>query len=129
MSEKQVIRTDGAPGAIGPYSQGMVAGDFVFTAGQIPLDPATGKLVEGDISTMAHRVMQNLKAVLEAGGSDLDHIVKTTVFLTDMADYAAVNAVYGEYVGDKPPARSAFAVVGLPAGARLEIEAVGLRVK
>lgn len=123
---KEVIHTESAPAAVGPYSQAIRAGNLVFTAGQIPLDPATGQLVEGGIEEQTKRVMENLKAVLEAAGTSLDNVVKTTVFLADMADYAAVNEVYGRYVGDTPPARSAFQVAGLPLGAKLEIEMVAM---
>lgn len=123
---KEVIHTESAPAAVGPYSQAIRAGNLVFTAGQIPLDPATGRLVEGGIEEQTKRVMENLKAVLEAAGTSLDSVVKTTVFLADMADYAAVNEVYGRYVGDTPPARSAFQVAGLPLGAKLEIEMVAM---
>ena len=125
--KKQVISTDKAPAAVGPYSQAIASGDLVYTAGQIPMDPDTGKLAGGDVQAQAHRALKNLQAVLEAAGSSLDHVVKTTVFLQDIGDYAAVNEVYGTYFGDSPPARSAVQVAALPLGARLEIEAVALR--
>lgn len=120
------IHTEHAPAAVGPYSQAIRTGNMVFTAGQIALDPATGKLVPGDIAAQTERVLQNLQAVLEAAGSGLGHVVKTTVFLQDMAEFAAMNAVYGRYFPDPPPARSTVAVAGLPLGARVEIEAVAL---
>lgn len=124
---KEIISTDKAPAAVGPYSQGVYAGSLVYTAGQIPLDPNTGKLVEGDIQAQTRQVIHNLKAVLEAAGSSLENVVKTTVFLDDMDDYAAVNEVYGSFFGESAPARSAVQVAALPLGARLEIEAVALR--
>lgn len=123
---KEIIHTDGAPAAVGPYSQAVKVGDLLFTAGQIPLDPATGKMIEGDITAQAERVMENLKAVLEAAGSSMDNVVKTTVFLADLGDYAAMNEVYGRYVQNSPPARSAFQVAALPLGAKLEVEMVAL---
>lgn len=125
--KKEVISTDKAPAAVGPYSQAIASGDLVYTAGQIPMDPDTGKLAGGDVQAQAHRALKNLQAVLEAAGSSLDHVVKTTVFLQDIGDYAAVNEVYGTYFGDSPPARSAVQVAALPLGARLEIEAVAVR--
>ena len=123
---KRTVSTPSAPAAIGPYSQAVVAGGFVFCSGQIPLDPATGALVEGDIGVQTRRVLENLKAVLEAAGSGLDRVVKTTVFLADLADFQAMNAVYAEYFGGDPPARAAVQVAALPKGARIEIEAVAL---
>ncbi len=124
---KRTVSTPNAPPAIGPYSQAVVAGDFVFCSGQIPLDPATGALVGGDIAAQTRRVLENLKAVLEAAGSGLDRVVKTTVFLADLADFQEMNAVYAEYFGGDPPARAAVQVAALPKGARIEIEAVALR--
>lgn len=124
---KKPISTDSAPKAIGPYSQGISAGDLVFVSGQTPIDPATGSLVPGDAAVQARRCLENLKAVLEAGGSSLEHVVKTTVFLIDMADFKAMNGVYAEFFGSTPPARSTVAVAGLPLGARVEIEAVGVK--
>lgn len=124
--KKRIIATDGAPGAVGPYSQAIRVGKFVFTAGQIGLDPATGKLVPGDVLAQAERVLQNLSAVLEAAGTSLQRVVKTTVFLQDMGDYKAVNEVYARYLGVQPPARSAVAVAGLPLGALVEIEAIAI---
>jgi 2-iminobutanoate/2-iminopropanoate deaminase len=121
---KEIISTDQAPQAIGPYSQAVKACKLVFLSGQIPLDPATGELVAGTIEDQTARVMENLKAVLAACRLSLADIVKTTIFLTDMADFAKVNAVYGRYFGQHPPARSTVQVVALPKGARVEIEAV-----
>ena len=120
----QVVSTDGAPKAIGPYSQGIVAHGFVFTAGQIALDPASGEVVPGGIAEQTARVMENLRAILMAAGSGLDRVVKTTVFLADMADFAAMNEVYARAFADHKPARSTVAAAGLPRGVRVEIEAV-----
>jgi 2-iminobutanoate/2-iminopropanoate deaminase len=124
MSQLQRVQTDRAPAAIGPYSQAIVHGGLVFTAGQIPLDPASGEMVHGDVTVQAERVMQNLAAVLEAAGSSLDRVIKTTVFLRDMDDFAAMNEVYGRYFGDHRPARSAVQAARLPKDSILEIEAV-----
>jgi 2-iminobutanoate/2-iminopropanoate deaminase len=121
------IATQQAPGAIGPYSQAIVANGFIYTAGQIALDPATGQVVDGGVTEQTARVMANLKAVLEAAGSSLAKVVKTTVFLIDMADFAAMNEVYAQALGDHKPARSTVAVSGLPRGVRVEIEVVALR--
>ncbi|MBW1788372.1 MAG: RidA family protein [Deltaproteobacteria bacterium] len=121
---RQVIHTDDAPKAVGPYSQAVKTGNLVFTAGQIGLDPDTGKLVEGGIGDQARRVMENLKAVLAGAGTDLSRVVKATVFLADIADFAAFNSVYAEYFSSAPPARSAFQVGALPLGARVEIEMI-----
>jgi 2-iminobutanoate/2-iminopropanoate deaminase len=124
--EKQVIATPEAPAAIGPYSQAILAGGFVFCSGQIPLDPATGQLIDGDVATQTHRVLRNLKAVLEAAGSSLQKVVKTTVFLRDMGDFAAMNAVYGEYFKDAPPARATVQAARLPKDVAVEIECVAM---
>lgn len=121
--DKEVLSTKGAPGAIGPYSQGMKVGNFVFTSGQIPLDPATGELVDGDIKKATERSIENVKAILEAAGSSLDKVVKTTVFLRDINDFAAVNEVYGRYFNENAPARSCVQVT-LPKNAAVEIEAI-----
>ena len=123
---RTTVATDGAPAAIGPYSQGVVAGGFFFSAGQIPLDPATGELVEGGIAEQTERVMQSLGAVLEAAGSSFGQIVKTTCFLADLDDFAGFNAVYGRYFGDNPPGRSTVQVAKLPKGALVEVECVAL---
>jgi len=123
---KEIIHTNDAPAAVGPYSQGVKVGNLLFTAGQVPLDPATGKLVAGDIAAQTEQVMKNLQAVLAAAGTNFDNVVKSTVFLADINDFAAMNGVYGRYVGELPPARSAFQVAALPLGARVEIEMVAL---
>ncbi|MEX1157411.1 MAG: RidA family protein [Thermomicrobiales bacterium] len=119
-----VVATDKAPGAIGPYSQAIKVGNLVFTAGQIPLDPATGKLVEGDIAAQTEQVMKNLQAVLEASGSSMGRVVKTTCFLTDLDDFAAFNAVYASYFTDNRPARSTVQAGRLPGGANVEVDCV-----
>ncbi len=123
---KQIIRTDRAPKAIGPYEQAIKVGEFVYASGQIPLDPKTGNLVEGEIKVQTRRALENLKAVLEAAGSSLDRVVKTTVFLKNIADFAAMNEVYAEYLGAAKPARSTVAVADLPRGALVEIDLVAL---
>lgn len=120
----EVISTDKAPGAIGPYSQAVKLGNLVFTAGQIPLDPATGKLVEGDIRAQTEQVMLNLAAVLDAAGTSLARVVKTTCFLANLDDFAAFNEVYGNHFGDNKPARSTIQAARLPAGASVEIESI-----
>jgi 2-iminobutanoate/2-iminopropanoate deaminase len=125
--DRQAIVTRGAPAAVGPYSQAIAAGDFVFCSGQVHLDPASGALVEGDISTQTARVLQNLSAVLEAAGLSLANVVKTTVFLVDINDFGAMNEVYGRYMPDPPPARSTIGVAALPKGARVEIELIATR--
>jgi 2-iminobutanoate/2-iminopropanoate deaminase len=121
---KEIIATGAAPAAIGPYSQAVKVDDLLFTAGQIPLDPATGKLVEGDIRAQTERVMRNLEAVLHEAGADFAGVVKTTCFLADLADFAAFNEVYGRFFPEQPPARSTVQVARLPAGARVEVECV-----
>ena len=119
----QIIHTNSAPEAVGPYSQAVVSGGMVYTAGQIALDPATGALVGSDVTEQAHQVMRNLAAVLSAAGSGLERVVKTTCFLAEMADFGAFNAVYGEYFPGKP-ARSCVAVKELPKGALCEVEVI-----
>ena len=119
----KIIHTDAAPAAVGPYSQAMVTGGMVYTSGQIALDPATGALVGTDVTAQTHQRMRNLAAVLAAAGTGLDRVVKTTCFLTDIADFAAFNAVYAEYFPNKP-ARSCVAVKTLPKGAICEVECV-----
>ena len=122
----RIVHTEKAPAAIGPYSQAIVAGNFVYTAGQIPLDPVTGQIVQGDVTVQTERVMRNLAAVLEAAGTSWAHVVKTTVFLQDMADFPRVNEVYGRMIGDARPARSTVQVSALPRGVLVEIDAVAL---
>jgi len=122
---KQIIKTSHAPAAIGPYSQAVKAGGFVFASGQIPIDPQTGEFVPGGIAEQTEQVLRNLNAVLEATGSGLDQVVKTTVFLADMNDFAAMNEVYGRYFSeDAPPARATVQAARLPRDARVEIEVI-----
>jgi 2-iminobutanoate/2-iminopropanoate deaminase len=123
---RKVVHTDRAPKAVGPYSQGICAGDYVFTSGQVGLDPATGKMVEGGTTAQARRIMENLRAILEAANSDFSKVVKVTVYLSDINDFSAFNEVYSEYFPSDPPARSAFQVAALPLGALVEIEMVAL---
>ena len=124
--QKEIIATENAPAAIGPYSQAVKVKEFVFTAGQIPLVPGTGKFIEGDITAQTNQVMQNLQAVLTAAGSGLEFVVKSTVFLQDMNNFAAFNEEYGRYFVDNPPARSTVEVAKLPLGALVEIEVIAL---
>jgi 2-iminobutanoate/2-iminopropanoate deaminase len=125
MPNRQTISTDGAPAAIGPYSQGMRSGDLLFCSGQIPLEPSTGELVKDDIDGQTRRCLQNLAAVAEAAGGSLTNAVRCTVYLTDMNDFARVNEVYAEFFGgDEPPARVAVAAAALPKGADVEIDAI-----
>jgi 2-iminobutanoate/2-iminopropanoate deaminase len=125
MPDRQSVSTDSAPAAIGPYSQGMRAGDLLFCSGQIPLEPSTGELVKDDIEGQARRCLQNLAAVAEASGGSLANAVRCTVYLTDMGDFARVNEVYAEFFGgDDPPARVAVAAAALPKGADVEIDAI-----
>jgi 2-iminobutanoate/2-iminopropanoate deaminase len=128
MSERTVIATDGAPRpyAGAPYNQAIKAAGLVFCAGQVGLDPASGTFVQGGVEAQTQRVMENLRAVLEAAGSTLDRVVKTTVFVADLADFATVNEVYATFFRELPPARSTVQVAGLPAGALVEIEAIAL---
>ena len=126
MPTRDAIRTDGAPAAAGPYSQAIRAGDLVFTAGQLGLDPATGEFVGPDVASQAEAALQHVGAILTAAGSGLDRLAKVTVFLADIADWPAVNEVYARLVPEPYPARSAFAVKDLPKGARVEIEAVAV---
>ena len=123
----RAVQTDKAPKAIGPYSQGIVAGDLVFCAGQVALDPKSGDVVSGDIREQARRVLDNLAAVLDAAGAGMDRVVKTTVFLTDFAEFGAMNEVYAERFGAHRPARSTVQVSFLPRGARIEIECIAVR--
>ncbi|HEU0123675.1 MAG TPA: RidA family protein [Bryobacteraceae bacterium] len=124
MTQKRVIATGDAPKAIGPYSQAIVHGDTIYCSGQIPLDPATGQLVEGGIAAETARVLENLKAVLEDAGSSLDRVLKTTVYLKDMAEFPAMNEVYGQYFSVNPPARATVEAARLPRDARVEIECI-----
>lgn len=126
--EKKVIKTDKAPRAIGPYSVGIETNCLVFSSGQIGLDPTTGEIVSGGIEAETRQVLTNLKNVLEAANSSLDSVVKTTVFLGDMNDFARMNAVYAEFFCENPPARTTVAVAGLPKGAKVEIDAVAITV-
>lgn len=126
---REIIKTANAPAAIGPYSQAVRAGDLVFASGQIPLDPKTGEFVAGGVAEQTHQVMKNLGAVLEAAGTHLDSVVKTTVFLLDMDDFAAMNEVYGQYFENDPPARATVQAARLPRDARVEIEVIALAAK
>jgi 2-iminobutanoate/2-iminopropanoate deaminase len=124
-TDRRVIATADAPKAIGPYSQAVVAGQLVFCSGQIPLDPKTGEMVgAADVRAQARQVMQNLGAVLAAAGSSFDRVVRTTIFLQDLADFAPVNEIYAGYFKDAPPARATVQVAGLPRGALVEIDAI-----
>jgi 2-iminobutanoate/2-iminopropanoate deaminase len=123
---KKIVATEKAPKAIGPYSQAIVHNGMAFLSGQIPLDPATGQLVEGDIAAQTTRVLENLKAVLEACGSGLDQVVKTTVYIKDMGEFAKMNEVYGKYFSENPPARSTVEAARLPRDVRVEIDAIAI---
>jgi 2-iminobutanoate/2-iminopropanoate deaminase len=123
---KTIIRTNNAPAAIGPYSQGVVANNFLFTAGQIALNPGTGTVIEGGIKEQTRRALENIKAILETAGATLDEVVKTTVFIKDMNEFAAMNEVYGEFFAEKPPARSTVEVARLPKDVRVEIEVIAV---
>ncbi len=124
--ERQVIHTEHAPKAIGPYSQAIRVGEFIFCAGQTPIDPATGNLADGNIEEQTRRVLQNLSEVLKAAGTSMERVVKTTVFLLDMNDFVRMNAVYAEFFPTNPPARSTVQVARLPKDARVEIELIAL---
>lgn len=124
---REQIKSGAAPQPIGPYSQAIAVGNFVFASGQVAIDPATGQFVEGDVQAQTRRVLENLSQVLQAAGSSLGQVVKTTVFLTSMDNFKAMNAIYGEYFVGEPPARSTVAVAQLPTGALVEIEAIALR--
>ena len=123
---REIVQTETAPKAIGPYAQAIRAGGFIYTAGQIPIDPKTGEFVSGGIAAQTRQVLENLKAVLEAGGSSLEKVVKATVFLRNMGEFAAMNEIYAEYLGRAKPARSTVAVSELPRGALIEIDLVAL---
>ena len=126
-TKRTIVATEQAPAAIGPYSQAIAAAGLVFCSGQIPLDPASGQIVEGDIESQTRRVLDNLTAVLQAAGSSPEQVVKTTIFLADMNDFATVNTIYAEYFGTEPPARSTVQVARLPRDVRVEVEAIALR--
>jgi 2-iminobutanoate/2-iminopropanoate deaminase len=123
---KEIISTDNAPSAIGPYSQAVKTGNLVFVSGQIPFDPATGEFVSQEVAEQTEQVLKNLSAVLEAAGSSLNNVVKTTVFLADMNDFAAMNDIYAKYFSENKPARATVQAARLPRDARVEIEAIGL---
>ncbi len=123
---KKIVATEKAPAAIGPYSQAIVHNGLAYLSGQIPLDPATGQLVEGEIAAQTTRVLENLKAVLEACGSGLDRVVKTTVFIQDMREFAKMNEIYGKYFSHEPPARSTVEAARLPRDVRVEIDAIAI---
>mgnify|MGYP001219763602 CR=1 FL=1 len=123
---KTIVATDSAPKAIGPYSQATAHNGLVYLSGQIPLDPATMQIIEGDIAAQTERVMENLKAVLEAAGSSLSQVLKTTVYLKDMGEFAKMNEVYGRYFPDSPPARATVEVARLPRDVRVEIECIAI---
>ena len=122
----RIVHTNEAPAAIGPYSQGVIAGNLLFTAGQIAIDPATGQVVTGDVTVQTERVLHNLAAVLASAGASWTDVIKTTVYLQDMADFPKVNEVYGRMIGDARPARSTVQVAGLPRGVLVEIDAVAM---
>jgi 2-iminobutanoate/2-iminopropanoate deaminase len=126
MADRKRVHTDRAPAAIGPYSQAIVTGGFVFTAGQIALVPETMEMVEGGVEAQAHKVLQNLTAVLEAAGSSMNDVVKTTMYLADMADFVAVNEIYADYFSEPFPARAAVQAAALPKGGLVEIDAVAV---
>ena len=126
MTVRRIVQTGEAPQAIGPYSQAVVAGGFVFASGQIPLDPRTGEFVAGGIAEQTERVLRNVSEVLQAAGTGLDKVVKTTVYLADMNDFAAMNEVYGAFFGENPPARSTVEAARLPRDARVEIDVIAL---
>jgi 2-iminobutanoate/2-iminopropanoate deaminase len=121
---RQTFNTGKAPAALGPYSQAVSSGNLLFISGQLPIDPTTGTFVSGDIGARTHRVLENIRAIAEAAGGDLANIVKTTIFLTDLNDFKAVNAAYAEHFANEPPARSTVQVAALPLGSNIEIEAI-----
>ncbi|MEF3276016.1 MAG: RidA family protein [Chloroflexus sp.] len=126
MEDRTQITTNAAPAAIGPYSQAIRAGNLIFVSGQLPINPTTGEMISDDIGAMTRQIFTNIAAILQAAGSSLDRIVKTTVFLADLNDFAAMNAAYAEHFGDAPPARSTVQVARLPRDARIEIEVIAL---
>lgn len=121
---KTIIATDKAPAALGPYSQAVSANNMLFISGQLPINPATGKMVEDDIQKRTHQIMENIKAVAEEAGTGLDQLIKTTIFLTDLSDFQKMNEAYGEWFIDSPPARSTVQVAALPLGSNIEIESI-----
>ena len=127
--QKTIVKVENGPVAIGPYSVGVLAGPFIFASGQLGLDPKTGSLVEGGVESETRQALQNLKAILISGNSSLENVVKTTVFLRDMADFVKMNAVYAEFFSENSPARSTIQVAALPKGAAVEIEAIALTCK
>jgi 2-iminobutanoate/2-iminopropanoate deaminase len=129
VTERSIVKTEGAPGAIGPYSQAVIAGGFVFASGQIPIDPLTGEFVAGGVAEQTEQVLRNLSAVLEEAGTELARVVKATVFLADMNDFAAMNEVYGRYFSEQAPARATVEAARLPRDARVEIEVIALAGK
>lgn len=126
MAVRKAVSTQSAPQAIGPYSQAVRAGSLLFVSGQIPLDPATGKIVDGDLAAQTHRVFQNLEAILQAAGASFDNVVRTTVYLADMNDFPAMNEIYATYFSSPAPARSTVQAAGLPRDARLEIDVIAV---
>lgn len=129
VAEKKAVRTEAAPAPFqgAPYSQGIVFGELVFVSGQVPIDPKTNEVVGGGIAEQTERTLENVKAILEAAGSSLDQVLKASIFLADLGDFAAMNEVYGRYMGETPPARATVQVAGLPSGVRIEIEVVAHR--
>ena len=124
--EKRIIATNNAPKAIGPYSQGVVAGDFLFVSGQIPIDPKTNQIIEGDIALQTKQVMENIKGILESGGASMNNVVKATLYIKDMDEYGRINEVYSAYLGNVQPARSTVEVKRLPKDVRIEIDVIAL---
>jgi len=124
--EKEVIEIKNAPPPVGPYSQAVRAGGFIFISGQLPLDPSSGEKIQGEIEEETRRVLENLKKILEGAGSSLEKVIKTTIYITDISEFAKVNNVYGEYFSSRPPARSTVQAAALPRGAKVEIEAVAV---
>jgi 2-iminobutanoate/2-iminopropanoate deaminase len=127
QATRRAVSSTGAPAAVGPYSQALIAGDLIFLSGQIPLDPATAQMIDGDIDVLTRRVLDNIGAVLDASGSSFDRVVKTTVYLADMADFPAMNEVYATYFPEPFPARSTVQAAALPRNARIEIDVIAAR--